>query len=155
MRLPPTVAVFLAAATIASASCKYQNRPPNGAMLCGNGGPGTKRCPDGYECYQGTKGTNCSNTCWKVGDEPDIDTQCSGQDAGVNAGAGGDGQSDRDSVATDGNEVDAGGRHTSTDGSDGNYVEAGRRDTSTDDATNDAGSCGTCPQGAFCGSGGM
>jgi hypothetical protein len=139
LRLPPTVAVVLAAATIASASCKYQNRPPNGAMLCSSGGTGTKRCPDGYACYLGTNGTNCSNTCWKVGDQPAVNTQCSGEDAGLDAHAPGDGPSTVDSAGSDGTSADTGGR-----------------DTSTNDATtNDASPCGTCPQGTFCGSGGM
>jgi hypothetical protein len=138
VRWPLTIAVFLAVATLASASCKYQNRPPNGAMLCGSGGAGTKRCPDGYACYLGTNGINCSNTCWKAGEQPAVNTQCSDQDAGLDAHAAGDGQSNVDSVGSDEN------------------VDVAERDTSIEDATtNDASPCGTCPQDTFCGSGGM
>src|SRR5581483_11336706 len=63
---------LLVASTLV-ASCRYEDRPVPGVVTCG---AGSKQCPDGYECYRGSAGTNCAGTCWPVGRKPDPTTVC-------------------------------------------------------------------------------
>jgi hypothetical protein len=61
------IARFIVLVGVAASACSYRNAPPNGAMYCGPGGAGAKRCPDDYSCYEGTLGSRCFGTCWRNG----------------------------------------------------------------------------------------
>ena len=126
-----TATFAVAIVGLALSACSYSSHPLAGGVTCGSGTP---QCPDGYMCYTGTNGINCTNTCWPENDPlPTATTSCPVMPSDDGAASGG----------RDGSASGTGGS-TGVAGASGATGSAGRGGTSgTAGTTGTAGTSGT------------